>query len=169
MAAFDLDASEIDALRRGWERAPEIVAEAFEPAVRQATLLAEREIRERTPTAAGTLAASIAAGSPRRTASGIEGTVSTSLSYAIPVELGTKPHWPPVRPLQDWVELKLGLRGEEAEEAARAIQRKIGHRGTEGAHMFREGLRAVRGQVERMFSEAARQALQELAAAGARP
>ncbi len=121
-------------------RAPAIFQGELVPAVTEASLFAEREVKERAPTSgAGTLRDSIGALPVTISGSSIAGGVGTSLSYAAAVELGSKPHWAPIAPLLDWVQRKLGLSGEDAEGAARAIQFKIARRGTEGAFMFRDG------------------------------
>ncbi len=164
---LDIDASGIANLARAWKRAPEIVIEEMTAAVTGGFLLAEREIRERTPVGApATLKGSIAARETRVTATGVIGVVSTSIGHAVPVELGTKPHFPPVAPLADWAVSKLGVSREEAEGVGLAIARRIAAHGTEGAYMFRDGFEAVRPQVERMFRDAARRIVARLAGAG---
>ena len=163
---LDIDASGIANLARAWKRAPEIVIEEMTAAVTGGSLLAEREIRERTPTGAtGSLKGSIRS-ETRVTATGALGVVSTSIGHAVPVELGTRPHFPPVAPLADWAVSKLGVSREEAEGVGLAIARRIAAHGTEGAYMFRDGFEAVRPQVERMFRDAARRIVARLAGAG---
>lgn len=121
-------------------RAPDIFRGEFVPAVTEASAFAEREVKERAPTSgAGTLRDSIGALPITISGTAITGGVGTSLSYAAPVELGSKPHWAPIAPLLDWVHRKLGLTGEEAEGAAQAIQFKIARHGTKGHFMFRDG------------------------------
>lgn len=104
-------------------------------------MFAEREVKEHTPTSgAGTLRDSIGALPVTITGTAVAGGgAGTSLPYAAAVELGSKPHWAPIAPLQDWVQRKLGLSGEEVEAAAQAIQFKIARRGTKGHFMFRDG------------------------------
>jgi hypothetical protein len=77
--------------------------------------------------------------------------MGTANPYALPVELGTKPHFPPLQPLLDWAQHKLGLHGEEAEEAARAIQLKISWHGTKGAFMFRGAMEDGEPTIRRMY------------------
>lgn len=121
-------------------RAPEIFQGELVPAVTEASMFTEREVKERTPTSgAGTLRDSIGALPVTISGTAVSSGVGTSLSYAAAVELGSKPHWAPIAPLLDWVQRKLGLTGEEAEAAAQSIQYKIAARGTEGAFMFRDG------------------------------
>lgn len=125
-------------------RAPAIFQGELVPAVTEASMFAEREVKERAPTSgAGTLRDSIGALPIQISGAAITGGVGTSLSYAAAVELGSRPHWAPLAPLLEWVQRKLGLSGEEAEAAAQSIQYKIAARGTEGVFMFRDGFAAV--------------------------
>jgi hypothetical protein len=167
--SIHLDMSEVVAVAQAMEIAPELVDAHFLPAVFEATLLAQREIVERTPRgvgAGGGLAGSINAREPEIGVDAIVGVVGTPLAYAEPVELGTRPHMPPLQPLMDWVKAKLGKPADQVEPIARAIQWKIYHHGTRGAFMFREGLKAVQPQIERIMGEAARGLIADLAALG---
>lgn len=57
--------------------------------------------------------------------------------YAGPVELGTRPHFPPPSALLLWVQKKLHIEDEkEALSVAFAISKSIAKRGTQGQHMF---------------------------------
>jgi hypothetical protein len=135
-------------LRRLADKAPDIFLEEMTAGVLESSLLASREVQERTPTSgAGTLRNSIGALPVTISGFSVSAGVGTALSYAAPVELGSKPHWAPIEPLVDWVERKLGKSGKEAEGIARAIQYKIAHEGTEGAFMFRDGFAHVTPQV----------------------
>lgn len=145
-------------IARAFELAPEIVLEELERATWESELLLEREVKERTPVGVGGgggLKGSIAAREPRRLADGVIGVVGTPLNYAVPVELGTKPHFPPVKPLAEWAVRKLGVDPSEARSVGFLIARKISRKGTKGAHMFEEGFKANRRQVVQFF-EAAR-------------
>jgi hypothetical protein len=53
--------------------------------------------------------------------------------------MGTSPHFPPIAPIQFWVEKKLGIVGKQAKSVAFLIARAISKRGTQGAHMFGKG------------------------------
>lgn len=164
-----LDMSEVVAVSEGLELAPQLVDAYLLPAVFEATFLAQREIVERTPKgigAGGGLAGSIQAREPEIGVDSIVGVVGTPLSYAEPVEVGSRPHMPPLQPLMDWVKAKLGKKPEEIEPIAQAIRWKIYHHGTKGAFMFREGLKAVQPQIERIMTEAVRGLLAELASLG---
>jgi len=147
-------------------RAPDIFRGEVVPAVTEASMFAEREVKDRAPTSgAGTLRDSIGALPVAISGAAITGGVGTSLTYAAAVELGSKPHWAPIAPLQDWVQRKLGLSGDEAEAAARAIQRKIGHHGTKGHFMFRDGFAAVDAYVRGLLAGAVARAAAKMGGA----
>lgn len=108
---------------------------ALEIAAAEGAILVQGELMQSLPKGAGGvgggagLAASVSYG-VERTASGAIAEIGSPLEYAEHVEFGTKPHFPPIQPLQDWVEVKLGVRGNEARSVAYAIAVSIGRRGT---------------------------------------
>lgn len=156
---------EADGLRRLMAEAPRIIIEELTAGITEASMLAEREIRERTPTSgAGLLRDSIGALPVEISGEAVRGGVATSLSYAAPVETGSRPHRPPVEPLYDWVQRKLGLRGKEAMGVASAIAAKIAKEGTKGAFMFRDGFAAVEGQIMDILGGAIDRATARIAA-----
>lgn len=143
--------------------APEIVIEEQQRAITEASMLLEREVKERSPTSgAGTLRDSIGAMPITISGALVSGGIGTSLSYAVPVELGSKPHWAPIEPLVDWVERKLHKRGPEARGVARAIQVKIARKGTDGRFMFRDAFDATRPQIIAMLEAATVRALKRI-------
>lgn len=147
--------------------APEIAIEELVRTTFEASFLLEREVKERTPAgigAGGGLRGSIGAREPQVLADNVIGEMGTSLSYAIPVELGTRPHRPPIAPLQDWAEHKLGIDSERSRAVAFAIAGKIAKVGTKGAFMFRDALAAHRDQVDRMYRACAERILQRIEA-----
>lgn len=145
-------------------RAPGILIEELTPAMVESQLLLEREVRERTPTSgAGTLRDSIGALPLAISETAISGSIGTSLSYALPVELGARPHRPPVEPLADWVRRKLGKKGKEARSIAFAIASKIEKEGTPARNMFAEGLAATQAQISELLEAAADRATQRIA------
>ena len=153
------------ALRDAWSRAPELTAEAL-AALLEAELLYQRETVERTPVGVGGgggLRGSIQAHMPERDGNTLIGIVGTALPYAPAVETGTKAHMPPVQPLRLWVEHKLGLDGEEAEQAAWAIARSIARKGTEGVHMFERAFDATEQQMIAILRRAVDRVQQALA------
>lgn len=84
----------------------------------------------------------------------LKGVVGTPSPYAEPVELGTRPHAPPIAPLIRWAEVKLGKSGKEAVAAAWAVRGAIKKRGTRGQFMFAHGLAASEAELTRIFDAA---------------
>lgn len=152
--AFDIKAAV--AITSAFAQAPEIVLDELETAMGSAVAYLQRETQENTPTAMGSLRQSFIGGvQVMALLDSVFGTVSSPLPYALPVEMGTKPHHPPLEPLINWVEVKLGLYGDEAESAARSIQRKIGRFGTPGYGMARFALIDGKDTIAAEFSDAA--------------
>lgn len=142
-----------ETLLRALQQAPDIVNQELVGFAHAAVPYLESEVKDRTPAAHGVLRASIA-GSVGSVASGVLGVVGTAQPYAVPVELGSKPHFPPVQALEDWVQIKLGARGAEVRRIAWLVARKIAARGTEGAFMFRDAFAAAQPELTRQFDAA---------------
>lgn len=142
-----------------WAQAPEIVQQEFASAMAEVDALLEREVKELTPSGASGGGAGGLKGSifsqERVGPQNVIGVVGTPLAYAIPVELGTKPHFPPVAPLEDWVRAKLGVQEEhEVHGIAFAIARAISRRGTLAVGMFHRTFAAHKGYIEARFLDA---------------
>ena len=153
---IEIDARDIGNLVDAWEVAPELVRNELTAATYEAELLLEREIKEDTPVGAtGLLRQSIHSEAPVALSNTVIGVVGTASMHALPVELGTRPHFPPIEPLIDWVQAKLDIRDEEqAEGVALAIARKIAVRGTLGVGMFHRNFHQLRPQIDRMYKHA---------------
>ncbi len=154
-----------------WAQTPDIVRQELLSAMTEADLLVERNVKERTPVGAsaggaGGLKGSIF-GEESVGPEGVLGVVATAMPYAIPVELGTRPHFPPVEPLVDWVVAKLGIPEKEAHGVAFAIARKIARVGTKGHGMFHAGFEEARPQVIAMFERARDRIVARLSPGGA--
>lgn len=160
-----LATDDLDVVRRAFDRFPELARQELRMAMHAATLYLQREVVERTPAAEGTLRDSI---HPfvQELPGGMLGVVGTSLAYAEAVELGTKPHMPPIAPLEQWVRTKLGKSGKEGASIARSIQWHISHYGTPGAGMFHRGLTAGIGEIGRLFGDALQRLRTRLAEGG---
>lgn len=152
-----------------WGRAPDIVQQELGSAMAEADAMIEREVKELTP-----VGASGGAGGLRDSITseqsvgpeGVIGVVGTAMAHAIPVELGTKPHFPPIEPLEDWVRAKLGVREDrEVRSAAFAIARAISHRGTLAVGMFHRTLAAKESDIEDVFRQARGRILAQLGGA----
>ena len=137
-----------DEVARALRASPVLIDEEMVPAILEAQFLLEREIRENTPTSgAGTLRDSIGSLPITFSPAAISAEVGTALAYAQPVETGSRPHRPPVEPLAEWVQRKLGKSPDEAKGIAWAIAGKIAKEGSKGVYMFREGLAQTQGQI----------------------
>ena len=115
---------------------PEAARQARFARLTEALLFLEGAVKQATPIGAGpihlrdTIFHRVAQGEP------VEGILGTPAQYGLPVELGTNPHFPPVAPIQHWVERKLGYAGKEAAQVAFLIARSISRRGTKPRKMF---------------------------------
>ncbi len=118
-------------------------------AVTKAAAIYQTAVRERTPVNTTDLRGSISIHMIRPLAREIR----PLKEYAIPVELGTKPHWMPIGPLRQWVQRKLGKSGVELEKVARAIQFSISRKGTSAYAKRTLGTKGFR-MFERGFNEA---------------
>ncbi len=160
VASISLDTSAMQAYARFLKQAPAIAHEEMAASLQEALLLLEREIKDGTPVGvhgAGGLRGSIThklRGEAVDAGRGVAGDVFSPLNYAESVELGTKPHFPPIAPLQDWVEHKLGVDPNESAAVAYLVARKIAKHGTKGAHMFEKGLSENSQQVVQILSAA---------------
>lgn len=158
VARIELDSQAVQDYARYLKQAPAIAREEMSRSVEEALNLLEREMKENTPTGAhGLLRESIThqlRGAALGDGAGVAGTVGSSLNYALPVELGTKPHFPPIEPLRDWVERKLGIGPEQSRSVAFLIARKISQRGTTGARMAGRAFDAAAAQVSAIIEAA---------------
>lgn len=120
----------------------------------EATALLEREVKDATPTATGLTRGSIGS-FITESPDGLLGVVGSAQPHVAYVELGTRPHFPPLEPIQDWVRVKLAISDEtDIEAAALAIARKIAARGTLGVGMFHRTWARLEPQVQAIFSRA---------------
>lgn len=152
-----------------WARGPEIVRREMTGAMWQAELLLEKAVKEKTPESKspGNLRGSIAAQTPEISAANVLGVVGTPQPYAIPVELGSKPHFPPIQPLQDWVVDKFGLDEKEARRVAWAIAITKARSSTLGVFMFKKGYDENVSRVNAIWDVALTRIRNRLAATGA--
>lgn len=152
-----------------WERAPEITRSELLVAMTDANLLLQGELMQDLPRGAGGAAG--LAGSIQREErvqdERVLGLVSTPLPYGEYVELGTRPHMPPIQPLVDWVEAKLGETGDAAVGAAFAIAKTIARRGTRPQPVWASTYRRVEAELRAKFDAAVQRILGRLAGVGA--
>ncbi len=142
---------------KAFREAPEIATAEMVVATIQASALVEREAAENTPVGiggGGGLKGAWSWREPEVIRDTVIGEVGNPLAYAVPVELGSKPHFPPIEPLKDWVVQKLDVEAEEVDDVARAIQRKIGAHGTEAKFMLTNAIVATEPQVQAIYAAA---------------
>lgn len=157
----------VDELAALWKRAPEIARRELFAAMTEADLLLQNAVQVKTPEGwSKNLRQSILAQQPEVSGDAVLGIVGTPVPYAIPVELGTKPHFPPVLALIDWVVDKLGVPEKEAKGVAFLVARKISRTGTQAAHMFRDGFAENTSRVQAIFERARDRIRNQLAASG---
>lgn len=166
-----IDVSNAAELSAALLRAPDIAADELQAAMGTVTQYLKSETQdvmsERDVLAAGTLRSAWdtdVAVNPQ--AGTVVGRAFNPLSYAIPVEMGTRPHHPPLAPLVNWAEQKLHLAGEDAVRAARGIQRKIGRYGTPARGMAHTALASASATIQAEFAECAQRIRARIAAAG---
>lgn len=142
--------------------------EEFEQAMEKSLATIQEEVVIRTPVGVGDSPTGHLRGSIKTSRAGsnayaLRGRVGTSAEYAEPVELGSKPHFPPVNALVRWVQLKLGIPNEkEARSVAFAIARIKSRSSTPGLFMFRDGVAASDNRVRAYWRHAFKHAEKKL-------
>lgn len=155
MSTLSISASGLAALQRGWAEAPDVTRRELLSAMTQGTLLVEREVKEGIPRGATGLTAGSVTSDAFSTPAGVLGVVGSSQASAAFVELGTKPHMPPVAALVPWVRAVLGVDAKRAPSVAFLIARKIARKGTKAQQPFALALARTQGQVLRLLEDAA--------------
>lgn len=154
-----------EAISRAWATNPDLALYELETAMKGSLLYLKGQTQDRTPVNQGHLRRSFDT-KTTMFMDAVFGELSNPLTYAMPVEMGTRPHYPPIAPLIDWVEAKLGLYGNEAEARANAIQWKIAHYGTPGYGMARFALIDGQATIRAEFDDAAERIVTKLAKLG---
>lgn len=173
---FALDADALITISDAFLLAPTIVRAELRGFLTRVVAHLQAEVVERTPKAHGHLQRSIIGDVVDLPGLAIEGVVGTSLAYALPVEIGTGPHWAPIEPLRDWVKAKANLEGtyfdgvtgkrprneagrnardKAVERIARRVQIAIARRGTLAVGMFHGAEAANASLIQSQFIETA--------------
>lgn len=162
-----IDFSALTTLQAQLRKAPDVVRQELLAAMTEADGKLEEQVKELTPRASGGLKSSII-GEEKVREFGVEGLIGSPLNYAMPVELGTRPHFPPVDALVDWVKLKFGISSEkEARGVAFLVARKISRAGTRGQNMFADSLRHLEPEIRMIFDAAQQRIAARIIGAGA--
>ncbi|MBI4227713.1 MAG: hypothetical protein HY600_05545 [Candidatus Omnitrophica bacterium] len=112
----------------------------------------------------GLLRSSVAWRAPRIEGRTIEGGVGTNVAYALPIEGGSRPHWPPRAPLEFWVRRRLRVPASQARGVAFLIARKIARRGTRARRIFALGLEDAKPRMAALFARLPRLILERMGA-----
>ena len=144
----------IEDLERLTKEYPEASKDARIGRITEALQLLENVIKQITPEGAGPIhIRDTMFGKTAIQGDVVYGQFGTPAVYGEPLEYGTKPHFPPVAPIQHWVEKKLGISGSEARGVAFCIARAISKRGTPGVHMFEKGFAQSEAQIMRILNQ----------------
>lgn len=144
----------MDSLKELTRKYPEASQNARVSRITQALLLLERAVKLKTPVGAGpihlrdTIFQRVTVGG-----AAVAGILGSPAAYGEPVEMGTKPHFPPIAPLQFWVEKKLGLEGKAATSVAYAIATIMSRSSRLGVKMFEKGFSENEAAVIRILQE----------------
>ena len=80
--------------------------------------------------------------------------VFASARHAAPIHEGTRPHWPPRRPIENWARKKLKISETELRSAAYLISRKIAKFGTEAKPFFDAALSRIQSSIASRIEKA---------------
>jgi hypothetical protein len=166
--SVEFDPKDVRRMLRAWDRAPEIMEVEMRAFFKSVTARFHEDVVQLMDmsevSATGALRTSIIGRVEILPGIGIEAAVGSPLTYAVPVELGTRPHMPPVAPLVNWAIKRLGVRGREAQRAGRAIAFKIAREGTKGKFMFTDAFAENKPQIEAGFKIAVARAIRRIGA-----
>lgn len=144
----------IDSLKDLTRKYPEASQKARVGRITQAVMLLERAVKLLTPVGAGPIhLRDTIFQKVQISGVAVSGILGSPAKYGEAVEMGTKPHFPPIAPIEFWVEKKLGITGKSARSVAFCIARAISKRGTEKAEMFGKGFEENEAEVIRILDE----------------
>lgn len=165
-----VDTTQLQGVHSLWSRFPQVMRDSLLPVVMEIDLLIQSELQQQLPRGAGGISGGAGlVGSiftdEQVLADNVIGMVASPLPYAEYVELGTKPHFPPIEPIQDWVMAKLGITDEtEARSVAFLIARKISRVGTKPDGTWARVAETQQPEVNRRIAQGIDRALDALGA-----
>ena len=164
-----LDAGDFAQLAEAWKRAPDITRTRLMQAATASDAKIAATLKQNLPKGAGGAAG--LAGSVQTEEQALDdnviGMVFTALPYAVPVELGTRPHLPPLQPLLDWVKVKFGIFDIAAQQIAEKIRWSIFHHGTKANPVWQRTWDAEQDYVLDQYDQAIDAIMRDLAGASA--
>jgi len=145
---------ELEQLADIWTKSPQMVMAELTRTLVGTSAMVQAQIVHKLPRGATShLAQSVGMVGPIVTNNSAQTLIGSSLIYAAPVELGTKPHMPPIAPLVDWVTAVLGIEEPEAKTVAFKIARKISKKGTKGNFAYRDAFEQSQAAVKVQFKQ----------------
>jgi len=136
---FDFELGKIEGLEELKKRYPVLSAQVTQARLTEANEFLAYKVRENTPEGAGVPTHLKDQILTKTVKYGEAVSTFTHCPYGLPVEEGSRPHWPPWgagSSLYVWVERKLGITGKDTKSVAFLIARSISKKGTKGIHMF---------------------------------
>lgn len=118
----------------------------------QATMLVTRDARRNAPVDMGTLRASIVPEVVVRTTT-VTGIVGSNVKWAPYMEFGTRPFWPPWRPLYEWALRKVRVSGGDAGALAARARIAIATRGIKARRYLQSALEDNAEKVFRILGD----------------
>jgi hypothetical protein len=149
---YSPDARRVAAAMR---RRPQETRQALKGALLRSTLYLEGQTAQRVPVDTARSRNAITSriiDTPQRLAGIVE---AAPLVHMPALEFGRRPgRMPPPQALEGWVRRKMGVSGRDVRRVAFLVARRIGRRGTKGAHMFERGFKASVPYIRRSFRTA---------------
>lgn len=131
MTSVEMDARGLRDVQRNLERiARELHGDPMVTAMHRAALLVTNEAKRRVPVDTGRLRASITPEIRSQGTQQIIGVVGSNVTYAAVIEVGSRPHWPPLDALEPWAS--------RHHTTPMVVARAIARRGTR-AHRYLQG------------------------------
>lgn len=146
---LNIGLADFDRLEAALASAPEIVTAELNAFAHAAVNHLVSEVQDRTPVDTGHLRREIAGEVLGVSEAGTLGVVGTAVPYAIPVELGTRPH-------------VIRARDKKALHFGNVTVKSVKHPGTKGALMFRAAFEANQAQLRREFEATVERILQRI-------
>jgi hypothetical protein len=167
LIGFEIEVKGLDEQLRALQYFPQTAQARLEQGMRKGMALVEREAKREAPVGVtGELRASISHDITYAMGLDVRGVVGASAPHAAAVEMGAKPHFPPVSNIAYWVDRKLRVKdGMEIYGAALAIARKIAKTGGRKQPFLMPGYEKHKDDVVRFLQDSAVQALNDVAAA----
>lgn len=159
MGGYQVRIVGLERVQRMFERAPQITTDELEAAMKKAVISVSSEVKKAAPVGVSSrlrnsIGGSVVAISGKR----VTGRVGTSLDEPYPavMEFGRKPgaRRPPTARLVRWVQLRLGVPGQDAIRVAAYVAGSIARRGIRGRRYFRTGWDNSNDRVRSFFDTA---------------